>query len=113
MKILIVDDEPGTRLMVAAAVERLGHAAVQAADGEEGWRVFAAERPEVVITDWAMPGLDGNRLVGEDPRRRGRLHVHHAAERARRRGRLARGRARRRRRRAWPSRPIPRSSSAG
>ena len=63
MKILIVDDEPGTRLMVATAVERLGHDAVQAEDGEEGWRVFAAERPEVVITDWAMPGLDGTGLV--------------------------------------------------
>ena len=38
MKILIVDDEAGTRLMVATAVERLGHRALQAADGDEGWR---------------------------------------------------------------------------
>ena len=65
MKILIVDDEPGTRLMVATAIERHGHSAVQAANGEEGWRVFEAERPQVVITDWAMPGLDGNRLVAK------------------------------------------------
>jgi PleD family two-component response regulator len=65
MKILIVDDEPGTRLTVATAVEHLGHAAVQAADGEEGWRAFDTERPEVVITDWAMPGLDGSRLAAK------------------------------------------------
>ena len=46
MNILIVDDEPGTRLMVAAAVERLGHRALQAADGAEGWaRVRAASGP--------------------------------------------------------------------
>ncbi|HET6551141.1 MAG TPA: response regulator, partial [Solirubrobacter sp.] len=63
MKILIVDDEPGTRLMVATAVERLGHQAIQAGDGAEGWRAFEAGRPQVVITDWAMPGLDGTQLV--------------------------------------------------
>ena len=62
MNILIVDDEAGTRLMVATAVERFGHRALQAADGDEGWRQFEAERPEVVITDWAMPGLDGTQL---------------------------------------------------
>ncbi len=64
MKILIVDDEAGTRLMVATAVEQLGHRAIQAADGEEGWQAFQLHRPEVVITDWAMPGLDGTQLIG-------------------------------------------------
>ncbi len=63
MNILIVDDEPGTRLMVAAAIERLGHRAIQAADGDEGWQLFEVTRPEVVITDWAMPGLDGTELA--------------------------------------------------
>jgi diguanylate cyclase (GGDEF)-like protein len=64
MKILIVDDEAGTRLMVATAVEQLGHRAIQAADGDEGWQAFELHRPEVVITDWAMPGLDGTQLIG-------------------------------------------------
>jgi DNA-binding NarL/FixJ family response regulator len=63
MKILIVDDEHGTRLSLAAAVERLGHAPVQAADGDEAWLRFQSERPSVVITDWAMPGIDGTELV--------------------------------------------------
>ena len=63
MKILIVDDEAGTRLMVATAVERLGHRALQAGDGDEGWAAFELHRPEVVITDWAMPGLDGTQLI--------------------------------------------------
>jgi two-component system chemotaxis response regulator CheY len=62
MKVLIVDDEPGTRLLVAAAVERLGHRVLQAADGTEGWRAFELHRPDVVFTDWAMPGLDGTEL---------------------------------------------------
>lgn len=63
MNILIVDDDPGTRLTVAATVERLGHSVVQAVDGRDGWRAFEGARPEVVITDWAMPGLDGTELA--------------------------------------------------
>jgi two-component system chemotaxis response regulator CheY len=64
VKILIVDDEPGTRLMVATAVQRLGHTALQAEDGTEGWEAFRLHRPQVVITDWAMPGIDGTELSG-------------------------------------------------
>ena len=45
MKILIVDDEPGTRLMVATAVEHLGHRALQASDGDEGWAASSASGP--------------------------------------------------------------------
>jgi two-component system chemotaxis response regulator CheY len=63
MKILIVDDEPGTRLMVTEAVQRLGHRALQAGDGTEGLAAFTAHHPEVVITDWAMPVLDGTELI--------------------------------------------------
>jgi diguanylate cyclase (GGDEF)-like protein len=63
VNILIVDDEPGTRLMAAAAVERLGHRAAQAPDGAEAWSRFEAEAPDVVITDWAMPGLTGTELA--------------------------------------------------
>src|SRR5690242_14288209 len=49
--------------MVAAMIRRLGHEVVEAEDGNDGWRRFEAERPEVVITDWAMPGLDGTELT--------------------------------------------------
>jgi DNA-binding NarL/FixJ family response regulator len=63
MKILIVDDEPGTCAMVATAVERLGHGVEQAADGHDGWLRFRRGRPEVVITDWSMPGMDGTELA--------------------------------------------------
>jgi CheY-like chemotaxis protein len=64
VKILIVDDEPATRLVVATAVQRLGHTPLQAEDGDEGWQAFSLHRPQVVITDWAMPGLDGTELSG-------------------------------------------------
>jgi two-component system chemotaxis response regulator CheY len=62
MKILIVDDDPGTRLLVANAVETLGHRPLQAGDGAEALDAFQMFRPDVVITDWEMPGLTGSEL---------------------------------------------------
>src|SRR5829696_3212989 len=63
MKVLIAEDEPGSRLLLAAAVERLGHECIAAEDGETAARLYGSEHPEVVITDLSMPGLDGAGLV--------------------------------------------------
>lgn len=63
MHILIADDDPGTRLIVAAAVERLGHDCTVAEDGAEAWRRFRERAPDVVITDWDMPHMDGTELT--------------------------------------------------
>jgi DNA-binding response OmpR family regulator len=62
VKILVVDDELVSRLVVQAAVERLGHRWVAASDGEEAWRHFQDDRPDVLITDLLMPGVDGLEL---------------------------------------------------
>ncbi len=62
MKILVVDDELVSRLVVQAAVERLGHRWVAASDGEEAWRHFQDDRPDVLITDLLMPEADGLEL---------------------------------------------------
>jgi two-component system chemotaxis response regulator CheY len=63
MKVLIADDEPGTRLLLAATLERLGHECVVAEDGHVAWERFLAEEPPVVVTDWQMPGLDGTEIA--------------------------------------------------
>jgi diguanylate cyclase (GGDEF)-like protein len=63
MHVLIADDEPGTRLLVRAAVERLGHRCSVAEDGAQAWQLVLADPPEVLITDWQMPGLDGTALT--------------------------------------------------
>jgi two-component system chemotaxis response regulator CheY len=63
MHILIADDDPGTRLTVSAAIERLGHRCTVTEDGEAAWRAYQAEVPDAVITDWQMPGMDGTALV--------------------------------------------------
>lgn len=62
MKILVVDDEPVSRLIAQAALVSLGHQTLTADGGEDGWKLFVAERPDVVLSDWMMPDLDGLRL---------------------------------------------------
>jgi diguanylate cyclase (GGDEF)-like protein len=63
MHVLIADDDPGTLLLVSAAVEQLGHRCTVARDGDEAWRAYRDELPDAVITDWQMPGMDGTALV--------------------------------------------------
>ena len=72
MHILIADDDPGTRLVVSAAVERLGHECTIAENGAQAWARFGEVAPDVVITDWDMPEMDGTELTR---RIRGRADV--------------------------------------
>jgi PleD family two-component response regulator len=63
MHILIADDDPVSRVYLRAAVERLGHRCTVAYDGAVAWELFLEERPDLLITDWQMPGLNGTELV--------------------------------------------------
>ena len=63
MNVLIADDDEGTRLLVSAAVEQLGHTCTVAEDGGQAWHRYQELLPDVVITDWQMPGMDGTELA--------------------------------------------------
>ncbi len=62
MKILVADDDLGSRLVAQAAVHALGHQCLVAVDGTEAWQLLQAERPDVLLSDRAMPGMDGLEL---------------------------------------------------
>ena len=62
MKILVADDDPTSQLVARAMVERLGHHCIVVSDGIQAWEAFQLHRPDVVITDWVMPGLSGVEL---------------------------------------------------
>ena len=56
---LVVDDHPDLRALLRILLERDGHRVVEAADGREAMRALFQDRPDVVILDVDMPGLDG------------------------------------------------------
>lgn len=70
MRILVADDDVGSLILAQAAVQALGHECLTAADGTRAWQLMQAERPDVLITDRAMPGMDGLQLC-----RQVRAHV--------------------------------------
>jgi two-component system chemotaxis response regulator CheY len=62
VKVLVADDDAGSLLVARAAVERSGHDCLTAADGDEAWAMYLEHQPDVVVTDWMMPGMDGMAL---------------------------------------------------
>ena len=62
MKILIADDDAVGRLFLRATLEKLGHAVLEAEDGEEAWAMCRQEAVHLLILDWMMPKLDGLEL---------------------------------------------------
>jgi two-component system response regulator ResD len=57
--ILVVDDEPIVRDVVAKYLRREGFRTIEAADGDTGRTLFEQESPSLVVLDVMMPGTDG------------------------------------------------------
>jgi CheY-like chemotaxis protein len=62
-KILVVDDDPVTRAFVKAALTADGFQVLLAASGPEGLEVFHTQAPDLILTDYAMPGMTGAELT--------------------------------------------------
>lgn len=58
-KILVVDDNASNRKLAFTVLEHAGHTVFQASDAEEGIAVAHGERPDVILMDIQMPGMDG------------------------------------------------------
>jgi len=58
-KILVIDDEQGIRNLLDTLLRRKGYDVVLAESGRKGLEVFRRERPDVVVLDLKMPGMDG------------------------------------------------------
>ena len=61
--ILVVDDDPSIRQTLTREMALAGYDAISAADGVEGKALFEERRPDLVITDLAMPRMDGLGLL--------------------------------------------------
>jgi diguanylate cyclase (GGDEF)-like protein len=62
MNVLVADDDPTSLLITQMALQRLGHECQTAVDGTSAWEAFRLSSPDVVISDWIMPGLSGLEL---------------------------------------------------
>ncbi len=68
-RVLHIEDDPRNRLLVRKLLASEGHEVIDATDGLEGVRSALAQRPDLVLVDLNIPGLDGYevtlRLRGE------------------------------------------------
>ena len=58
-KILVIDDEPAQLRLVDQILTSKGYAVIKASSGEEGIRLVYENKPDLVLLDVLMPGIDG------------------------------------------------------
>jgi DNA-binding response OmpR family regulator len=64
-QVLVIDDEAPIRLLCRVNLEAEGMGVLEAADGPSGLDQARAQKPDVVLLDVMMPGLDGWRVAEE------------------------------------------------
>jgi PAS domain S-box-containing protein len=70
-RILVIDDDPDVREFISESLAEQGYDVYQANDGKSGLSAFAAEKPDLVVLDFIMPGLSGadvaSRILSRHP----------------------------------------------
>lgn len=63
LKILVVDDDFGTRLSISDYLELSGYSVITADDGQEALEMVEKYHPDLIVTDIVMPRMNGYELV--------------------------------------------------
>ncbi len=58
-KILFIEDEPDQITMISMRLQKNGYEVIASSDGESGLKKAAEERPDLILLDVLMPGIDG------------------------------------------------------
>src|SRR3712207_8816485 len=81
-RLLVVDDEPNIRELLSASLRYAGFEVATAADGQKALALAESFRPDLLVLDVMMPGLDGfgvvRRLRQSGDRKSTRLNSSHA-----------------------------------
>ena len=62
MKILVVEDSRAMRMIIVRTLRQAGfggHDVIEADDGREALRLVVTEEPDLILSDWNMPGMTG------------------------------------------------------
>ncbi|ROR34175.1 response regulator transcription factor [Inmirania thermothiophila] len=73
-RVLIVDDSPTEIHIISTMLERNGYEVLSATSGEEGVEMARSQRPDLILMDIVMPGLNGfqaTRQIARDPQTAG------------------------------------------
>ncbi|MFL6709846.1 MAG: response regulator [Massilia sp.] len=62
-RLLLVEDDDSVRQLMAESLEAIGYAVTQAADGETALSMLRQAMPDLLITDYLMPGMTGAELM--------------------------------------------------
>ena len=60
--VLVVDDEPRMRNILQRILMQDGHKVITVSDGESALQAVEAKRPDLVLLDLVMPGMDGREV---------------------------------------------------
>ncbi len=63
--VLIIDDDPVVRSLVAGILRKKNYEAIVASTGDEGLQKLKTQKPDLVITDFQMPGLSGLEVLAK------------------------------------------------
>ncbi len=63
IRVLVVDDDDDSRDLVVSILEKCGAITFPASSAEEALSIITSERPDVLVSDIGMPGMDGYELV--------------------------------------------------
>jgi len=64
-RILAIDDNPTFRALVAHHLAECGYSVIEAGDGAQGIELFMEQKPDAVLIDLRMPGMDGLAVLTE------------------------------------------------
>jgi pilus assembly protein CpaE len=64
-KILVVDDDPNVQRLLQYTLKQEGYDVVTASDGAEGYRMWDAEAPDLILLDVMLPKLDGYQVAAK------------------------------------------------
>jgi PAS domain S-box-containing protein len=73
--VLVIDDDPDVRAFLVESLEAFGYAVNEAKDGPHGLEMIAKHKPDIVLVDYAMPGMTGAEVAARVRKAHGAMPI--------------------------------------